>query len=58
MTDKLKPCPFCGGVGTLHSLDMCETLYAVCMKCGARTRLFDTGKEAIENWNRRLENER
>ena len=57
MPDKLKPCPFCGGTGALHSLDMCETLYAVCMKCGARTRPHDTAEQAKEHWNRRADNE-
>lgn len=23
---ELKPCPFCGGVGTLHSVDQCKTV--------------------------------
>ena len=34
---ELKPCPFCGGVGTLWSIDRCETAYAVCQDCGIRT---------------------
>lgn len=52
-TIKLLPCPFCGYHGTLHSIDMCNTVYAVCMKCGSRTLDFKHVEEAIEKWNTR-----
>lgn len=51
--DKLLPCPFCGYHGTLHSIDMCNTVYAVCMKCGSRTMDFKNGEDAIKTWNTR-----
>lgn len=57
MTEQnLKPCPFCGGVGTLHSIDMCNTVYAVCMMCGNRTMDYKHSENAIEAWNRRANN--
>lgn len=56
--DKLLPCPFCGYHGTLHSIDMCNTVYAVCMKCGSRTMDFEKGEEAIKHWNTRKPMER
>lgn len=53
MQEKLKNCPFCNGTATLHSTDMCETIYAVCMNCGCRTIDYKHAQEAIEKWNRR-----
>ncbi len=49
----LKSCPFCGGVGTLWSVDQCQTVYAVCQKCGTRTIDYRLANEAIAAWNRR-----
>lgn len=53
MTDKLKHCPFCGGVGALHSVDMCETIYAACMNCGCRTMDYEHAEQVIKAWKRR-----
>ena len=58
MMDELLSCPFCGGVGTLHSIDMCETVYAVCMNCGVRTIDCKHSEQAIEQWNTRTPKER
>ena len=49
----LKPCPFCGGIGTLWSIDQCDTAYAVCQDCGARTVDYKHAEKAIAAWNRR-----
>ncbi len=54
-TQKLKPCPFCGGTDiTIHSPSSHGlTLYGVaCDECGVRIKRFDEA-EAIAAWNRR-----
>ena len=53
MNKTLLPCPFCGGIGTLWSIDQCDTVYAVCQDCGARTVDYKHAEEAIAAWNRR-----
>ena len=52
---ELKPCPFCGNIGSFWSIDQCQTLYATCIFCGARTVDCDTPEEAIAAWNRRAD---
>ncbi len=54
MNFELKPCPFCGSVH-LSVLDY-ESRYRVeCNFCKARTGIWDSKAEAIEEWNRRIE---
>jgi Lar family restriction alleviation protein len=55
MNNTLLPCPFCGGIGTLWSIDQCDTVYAVCQDCGARTVDYKHAEEAIAAWNRRVD---
>ena len=55
--EELRQCPFCGGVSTLHSIDCCKTVYAVCMNCGIHTVEYSEPEKAIEAWNRRVDNE-
>lgn len=67
MTDKLKPCPFCGGEAYIdeHSFYNDKTKgftdhsYGVlCSKCFAQSsQSYETKKEAKQMWNRRVENE-
>lgn len=54
-TDKgiLLPCPLCKGVGTLHSVNSLESIYAVCQSCGIMTRGYKEAKGAIARWNTR-----
>ena len=54
MSDKLKPCPFCGGKAIIDGCD--ETLWIViCKKCNASIGYKETEREAIEAWNMRVE---
>lgn len=50
----LERCPHCEGIGTLWSVDQCNTVYAVCLSCGCRTGDFKTAEEAAEVWNKRV----
>lgn len=66
---KLKPCPFCGGVGrTIEKMKIydsrdertrrCTTdFYVRCDRCGAEAEHFDNRNYAINAWNRRYKNE-
>lgn len=55
---KLKNCPFCGGQGevrtTIWGDSDKETYCVVCENCEIETGWFDTKKEAIDFWNRRV----
>lgn len=54
MSDKLKPCPFCGGTPIVSGCD--DTLWSViCKKCAASIDYNETKQEAIEAWNSRIE---
>ena len=55
--EELKPCPFCGGEAEM--LNYSETEWIVhCRMCdGMVERWRETKKEAIEQWNRRTNNE-
>lgn len=54
MSDKLKPCPFCGGMNLYYAAGR---FYAVeCSDCGAKVvGAFRTEEEAAEAWNRRVQ---
>ena len=57
MTNKLKPCPFCGGKAVLWSdFDLCVTTwYVACSQCGVQTKRTDSEDLCSERWNRRVE---
>lgn len=61
MSEKLKPCPFCGGEAeSKSSVDIFghEGFFSVlCRKCYARTDYYETEAEVIEAWNRRADEE-
>lgn len=50
---ELLPCPMCGKVGVLHSIDGCQTIYAACPSCGLMTRAYKGHKKARLAWNTR-----
>lgn len=61
MTEKLKPCPFCGGKATLteyrFAFYQCK-VECTTFGCGISTMLYKgekADKEAIKAWNRRTE---
>lgn len=56
MTKELKSCPFCGGNGSYSNAGF--GFIVKCKKCGSKTSIQESGKEAAEAWNSRsIENE-
>ena len=54
MNEELKPCPFCGGeVGISQIYDWSFRVY--CSNCDIEIDGFSTEEEAIDEWNRRVE---
>lgn len=66
-SDRLKPCPFCGGEAEMHQSHDPDGpndhgYYIACGKCGASTNLrFSCGEDArpllMEQWNRRTQDD-
>ncbi len=60
---ELKPCPFCGGIPKMHMISQdffdtgtYTTGYSVfCQNCRCATEYELTQLEAIEAWNRRVD---
>lgn len=55
MTDKLKPCPFCGSEN-VHLSNWSDQAYVYCADCLVKTEVYLHGncaEKAIEVWNRR-----
>ena len=46
----VKPCPFCGGDSRVS---LCKEMVQ-CDNCNTTTDVYDTKKEAVEAWNRRV----
>lgn len=59
MSEKLKPCPFCGGKAEMFELDQDEPANAggsviQCSVCQASSAVeFGTKETLVERWNRR-----
>ena len=63
MTERLKPCPFCGGspvfIDTCHPANFDEKPFYLiaCYECPISPMILETSKEyVIKTWNTRLEN--
>ena len=54
MSEKLKPCPFCGGEGVVYGFSDYDYRRVICKDCGGSTEYSDTREKAIEAWNRRV----
>lgn len=52
---KLKPCPFCGGIGIIESTITYppKRYFATCGDCGMEMDLCDRPSEAANGWNNR-----
>ena len=64
MENMLKPCPFCGGEAFVYKRyssvwrEVPTDFTVLCKDCKAGVRnFFSTEAEAIEKWNRRVDNE-
>lgn len=59
MSEKLKPCPFCGSKAVLYKYHWWGTAYGIeCSQCKGLIDRCLTKEEAIEAWNRRAKDER
>ena len=54
MSDKLNPCPFCGGKAILSEDKRYNVHSVFCNECYIETSLQNTEQEAIDAWNRRV----
>jgi Lar family restriction alleviation protein len=52
--EKLKPCPFCGGKGSMFIGQFGTFYYVSCESCKAQTTEYTTRAEAIEAWNKQV----
>lgn len=50
--NELKPCPFCGGKAHI----MRGGHWIACEDCQSESGYYSTKEEAIEAWNRRVDN--
>ena len=54
MSEKLKPCPFCGSNDIAFDFGLGRGVaYAYCCNCGAETITRASASEAANDWNRR-----
>ena len=60
MSEKLKPCPFCGGEAKLVNIDASgeqgeeNPIVVHCKECECNTNWFSEEWQAIGAWNRRV----
>lgn len=53
MSDKLKPCPFCGGKAKLKETEYLG-IFICCSKCGAKTSYRLSSSLVAKIWNNRV----
>ena len=54
---KLKPCPKCGNHILSFIIGIVTPKFAVlCEECGEESNWYNTKNEAVEDWNRRVDN--
>ena len=56
MSEKLLPCPFCGGKAKLHIekfINYIQGYFVYCKQCNIATPMDDDKQIVIELWNRR-----
>ena len=58
MTEKLRPCPFCGMPAVMHNENGIDTLYYVSCSCCAVRSNTGTQEEVTEAWNRRADDDK
>ncbi len=56
MSEKLKPCPFCGSKAYLIVNKKNGKAVALCRKCPTETNIFPNIRKAVEAWNNGLIN--
>lgn len=54
MSDKLKPCPFCGGKAEFFEDEFFCRYSVICTECGAKTTVYCVKQDAIDAWNWRI----
>lgn len=55
-TVKIKPCPFCGGEADVD-IGNFGGMVCYCKQCFSQGKQCNTEEEAIEAWNRRIDND-
>ncbi|WP_196601576.1 Lar family restriction alleviation protein [Pectinatus frisingensis] len=65
MSDKLKPCPFCGGTPNMHNDDNKHPKFSkvvfwqiYCLDCCTSTGWYNSTNDAVNAWNRRADYEK
>ncbi len=52
----LKPCPFCGQEDLTVEVTKNNECWIECPNCGVETPLYESTKQAVAAWNRRVSN--
>lgn len=61
MSEKLKPCPFCGGNASIYEVSNDEENFVgymvSCDDCDCGTTVFNVRDIAVQSWNKRIAHE-